>query len=109
MSIKDILLTRSEFSFIKVGELNLFIFIVDRSNVLCRLSVEKDPSGVADVASLVKTSLAIKTIFLISLHFSRDNNWIPLMISPKLTGLQSSKMAGSNCKKELSLSLHPLN
>ena len=58
---------------------------------------KRDCSGVADVAPLVKTSFAIKTTFLISLRFSRDNNCIPLRLSPKLTGSQSSKMAGSNC------------
>ena len=75
---------------------------------MSHLKVEKDRSGVADVAPLVcsdvddvaplvKTSLVIKTTFLISLHFSRDNSWIPLTISLKLTGSQSSKIAGSNC------------
>ena len=84
-------------------ELNLFCFTVDRSHVWSRLNVEKDRTGVADVtplvrsvvayvAPLVKTSLVIKTIFLISLRFSRDNNWIPLTISLKLTGSESSKM-----------------
>ena len=84
-------------------ELNLFCFTVDRSHVLSRLNVEKDRTGVADVtplvrsdvayvAPLVKTSLVIKTIFLISLRFTRDNNWIPLTISLKLTGSKSSKM-----------------
>ena len=96
-SIKDILSTISGFSFSKVRELNLFCFSVDRSHVLSRLNVGKDRFGVADVAPLVKISLAIKTTFLISLQFSRDNNRIPLTISPKLTGSQSSKMAGSNC------------
>ena len=95
-SIKDILSTISGFSFSKVRELNLFCFIVDRSHVLSCLNFEKDCSGVADVAPLVKTSLAIKTTFLISLRFSWDNNWIPLTISPKLNDLQSSKMTGSN-------------
>ena len=59
-SIKDILSTISGFSFSKVRELNLFCFIVNGSHVLSRFNVEKDRSGVSDVAPLVKTSLAIK-------------------------------------------------
>ena len=78
-------------------ELNLFGFVVDQSHVLTGLNVEKDRAGVVDVLPLVKTSLTIKTTFLASLRFSRYNNWIPLTISPKLTGSQSSKIAGSNC------------
>ena len=96
-SIEVILSTISGFAFSKVRGLNLFSFIDDRSHVFSRLDVEKDRSGVANVAPLVKTSLAIKTTFLISLRFSRYNNWIPLTISPKLTSSQLSKMAGSNC------------
>ena len=75
--IKDILLTISEFSLSKVRELNLFYFTGDRSHVLSRLIIKKDLSGVANIAPLVKTSLAIKTTFVISMHFSQDNKWIP--------------------------------
>ena len=99
--------TVSGFSFSKVTELNLFCFTVDGSHVLSRLIVEKDRSDIADDVPLVKTSLAIKTTFLINLRFSRDNNWITLTIYLKLTGSQSSKMAGSNCSSVINHDSNP--
>ena len=68
MSIKDILSTISGFSFSKARELNLFCLTVDQSHFLSRLNFEKDRSDVADVPSLVKTSLPIKSNIACTSH-----------------------------------------
>ena len=46
--------------------------MVDRSQVLSRLIVENDRSGVAEVAPIVKTHLIMIITFLINLPFSFD-------------------------------------
>ena len=68
--------------------------IVDLSQVLILLCIEKDRLGVADVTPLVSTILMIVQIFLIIERFSSSMSWNVLQISQKSTGADCLKIAG---------------
>ena len=68
--------------------------IVDQSQVLILLCIEKDRLGVADVTPLVCTILMIVQIFLIIERFSSSMSWNVLQISQKSTGADCLKIAG---------------
>ena len=82
-SISDSLSSTSLCSFKKDKELYLFWPIVDRSHVLILLCNEKERSGVADVAPLVRTIRTIVHTFLINERFSLSISWNMEQISWK--------------------------
>ena len=68
--------------------------IVELSQVLIFLCIEKNRSGVADVAPLVSTIRMKVQISFIIRRFSSSMSWNVLQISRKLTGADCLKIAG---------------
>ena len=81
-------------------ELSLFCVILDRSHVLI-LNMEKDLSGVAEIAPAVNIILMTVTRFPTNMRFYRDNDFNTLTTYSKLMG-SHSKIVGSSWSSDVS-------
>ena len=102
-SINEKLSRRSLLSYMIDKELSLFCDILERSHVFILLNIEKDLSGVAEVAPFVKIIFMMVTTFWISLPFSGANDFITLTTSSRfIGGHSSSKIVGSSWSSAIS-------
>ena len=92
-SIKKILSTLLICAFKADKELYLFWPIVDLSQALILICIEKERLDVADVTPLVSTIRMMIQIFFIIWRFSSSMSWNVLQISQKLTGADCLKIA----------------
>ena len=76
-------------------ELSLFCVTLDLSHVLILLNIEKDLSGIAEVAPAVKIILMTVTQFPTNMRFSHGHDFNILTTSSKLVGSRS-KIVGSS-------------
>ena len=85
-------------------ELSLFCAILDHSHVVILLNIEKDLSGVVEVAPAVKIILMTVTLFptnMINYPRPRDNDCNSLTSSSKLMD-SHSKIVGRSWNSEVS-------
>ena len=77
----------------KLAKLCLFWPTVDLEQVWILFCIEKEPSGIADIAPRVSTiRMMVKIVFIIG-RFSSSLSWNVLQISRKSTGIDYLKIA----------------